>query len=124
MRMKMWAAAVLCVVLLVPAIATAEKPGDVRYNRTKFQFGQQVYFNFGDCMAEEFDKNNYLFPHVYNDRQHIKKGIFVNIEEHRDGDFLYRTATIAYKGRDGKGAVIKRHVIDLLPQQKTIVFNW
>jgi hypothetical protein len=117
----------VCVVLSIPATALAERPGHIVYNMTKFHFGQVVYFNLGDCMEEEFDSNKYLFPHVYKDKEHIKKGIFIGIKDYGfppGGKGAHYIATVAYVDRHGDAQVITRHAIQLLPRQRTIILNW
>ena len=117
----------VCSVFLNQVVALAEGPGDINYNCNKFCFGQVVYFNLGDCMAEEFDGNNYLFPHVYNDKEHIKKGIFIGIKDYGfppGGKTAHYIATVAYVDRHGDAQVVTWHAIQLIPQQRTIILNW
>ncbi len=119
--------ALICVLLLSFTPALAERPGHVSYNRTKFHFGQVVYFNLGDCMEEEFDGNHYLHPYVYRDKGHIKRGIFIGIKDFGfppGGKTAHYIATVAYVDRHGDAQVITRHAIQLLPQQRTIILNW
>lgn len=127
MKIKSLALLFIWIIFLTPVVALAEKPGHINYNRTGLKFGQAVYFNLGDCMEEEFDSNKYLFPHVYGDRKHIRKGIFIGMKDYGfppGGKSAHYIATVAYVDRYGDAQVITRHAIRLLPQQKTIILNW
>lgn len=113
-----------------PAGANAD---DINYNKTRFEPGDNILFNFGDRDITYCDKNGYVFPHVVKT---LERGILVSLEAH-EADVIdeskgdkWVTKEKYYKAEiiwtTGKNKPVFRGLLvrSLHPQQGVILINW
>ena len=107
------------VALLINNNVVAE---EINYNKKSFVFGDEVWFNIGDCIIDcsdnerdelIFDKNGYFFPHI------IK---LLHLKLFYQGRYIFEKKGLAYilYERD----ILVRQVTRTIPQQSIIILNW